>query len=131
MKYTTRAIYYNSRMELATQIAKTAPIGYTGFKIHPDISKGFCNVTYARGIDTEYISVQKLRDELNMGDVKPTPVEKPSLRDKVAWELHSCHKAIHGKHGTVLVLDTNKPFIRLKSYDERWEEKLKDLRKEV
>ncbi len=99
-RITTRPICYDSKLDLALKLVQSAPVGYTGFDLHKPIGKGFATVTYCKGIDKTYLSVEKLAVELGIETPKrkslPEPVRySPSIATWLAVQ--------QGKRGFVLL----------------------------
>lgn len=122
MKTTTRPIHYAGKMDLAMQIAKTAPVGFTGFQVCRPISKSFTNVVYAHGVGGQYLSVEKLRSELGLGDLKPEP-----KREQTYLKLDTFRLAYIGKRGVVLK-GGDKYFMLKPDEESAYQNKLESLR---
>ncbi len=78
-KITTRAISFESKMDLALKIVQSAPVGYTGFELHKPTVPDFTFVTYAKGIGGQYFSIGKLASELGIGEAEKEPVPESAI----------------------------------------------------
>jgi hypothetical protein len=74
-KTMVRLVHYEDSKRLAYTIAESAPLQYTGFAIRK-LDKQCVSVMYSKGIDNEFLSLQKLRDELGIAEPLPEKIER-------------------------------------------------------